>query len=95
MGRHRRSDAGPATEAPHQAGIPGQRSASSHRRAKRPAAPVRTGLLGVSAAVALGAVAVASGLLPGGDNYQLGGDGDSGKVRAASSPSDLQSQGGA
>ncbi|MDG4862020.1 CAP domain-containing protein, partial [Streptomyces sp. T-3] len=54
-----------------------------------------TGLLGVSAAVALGAVAVASGLLPGGDNYQLGGDGDSGKVRAASSPSDLQSQGGA
>jgi uncharacterized protein YkwD len=35
--------------------------------------PVRTGLLGVSAAVAIGAVAVATGVLPGGDTYRLGG----------------------
>jgi uncharacterized protein YkwD len=36
--------------------------------------PVRTGLLGVSAAMAVGAVAVASGLLPGsGDTYDVGG----------------------
>ncbi|MER6344308.1 CAP domain-containing protein [Streptomyces sp. NPDC001595] len=45
----------------------------SHRRRKKGATPVRTGLLGVSAAVALGTVAVATGVLPGGDNYTLGG----------------------
>ncbi|MFG2329246.1 CAP domain-containing protein [Streptomyces sp. NPDC048604] len=43
-----------------------------HRR-KRGSRPVRTGLLGVSAAVAVGAVAVASGLLPGGDTFDVGG----------------------
>ncbi|WP_406863370.1 CAP domain-containing protein [Streptomyces sp. HUAS MG47] len=44
-----------------------------HRR-KRGSKPVRTGLLGVSAAMAVGAVAVASGLLPGGgDTYEVGG----------------------
>ncbi|MBL0803936.1 CAP domain-containing protein, partial [Streptomyces albidoflavus] len=37
----------------------------SHRRPKRGAVPVRTGLLGVSAAVAMGAVAVATGLAAG------------------------------
>ena len=36
--------------------------------------PVRTGLLGVSAAVALGTVAVATGAVPGLENYKLGGD---------------------
>lgn len=54
---------------------------------------MRTGLLGASAAVALGAVAVTSGLLPVGDNYTLGGSSDSGGVRAGS-PSDLASQQG-
>src|SRR4051795_5697870 len=43
------------------------------RRKRRAATPVRTGLLGVSAAVALGTVAVASGAVPGLDNYRLGG----------------------
>ncbi|MFD6151739.1 CAP domain-containing protein [Streptomyces sp. NPDC060243] len=57
---------------------------SGHRR-KRRGAPVRTGLLGVSAAVALGAVAVSTGLLPGG-GYSFGGGHDA-KVRAADAPS--------
>ncbi|MBA2944775.1 CAP domain-containing protein [Streptomyces himalayensis] len=65
----------------------------SHRRRKRAAAPVRTGLLGVSAAVAVGAVAMASGILPGGDNYRIGG-GNPDKVEAADSPSQLETQGG-
>ncbi|MEU6659815.1 CAP domain-containing protein [Streptomyces sp. NPDC046821] len=65
---------------------------TSHRR-RRPFRPVRAGLLGVSAAVALGAVAVASGLIPALDNYSLGGHGTD-KVRAADSPSGLRTQGG-
>ncbi|MCD7444115.1 CAP domain-containing protein [Streptomyces lincolnensis] len=50
----------------------GPRRSGSHRRRKRPA-PVKTGLLGVSAAVALGTVAVATGAVPGLENYKLGG----------------------
>ncbi|MFI7386996.1 CAP domain-containing protein [Streptomyces sp. NPDC049813] len=65
----------------------------SHRRKKRGAVPVRTGLLGVSAAVAMGAVAVASGLIPGADTYKFGGDQDATKVQAAGSPS-IEAQGG-
>lgn len=60
--------------------------ASGHRRKKRGRAPVRTGLLGVSAAVALGAVAVGTGVIPGG-GYSFGGGHDA-KVRAADSPTD-------
>ncbi|MFE9252256.1 CAP domain-containing protein [Streptomyces sp. NPDC007088] len=60
---------------------------AGHRRKKRGGVPVRTGLLGVSAAVALGAVAVGTGLLPGG-GYSFG-DGHDTKVRAADSPEDL------
>ncbi|MGW6460594.1 CAP domain-containing protein [Streptomyces sp. NPDC055078] len=46
-----------------------------HRRSeKRAGKPVRTGLLGASAAMAVGAAAVASGLLPGGDTFTVGGD---------------------
>ncbi|WP_432179077.1 CAP domain-containing protein [Streptomyces sp. NBC_00063] len=71
----------------------GSPGSGSHRRRKRVARPVRTGLVGVSAAVAMGAVAVASGVIPGMDNYSLGG-GDADKVRAADSPSGLQTQGG-
>ncbi|GFH76589.1 MULTISPECIES: CAP domain-containing protein [Streptomyces] len=68
----------------------------SHRRPKRGAVPVRTGLLGVSAAVAMGAVAVATGLLPGGgDRYAVTGEGPSGRVEAADGPSDLETNGGA
>ncbi len=68
MGRHRRSAAGPAAEQP------AAKAASRGRgtRRKKSAVPIRTGLLGVSAAVAVGAVAVASGLIPGGDTYTTG-----------------------
>jgi uncharacterized protein YkwD len=44
-----------------------------HRRAGRSAAPVRTGLLGASAAFAVGALAVTGGLIPGqGRHYTVG-----------------------
>ncbi|MET8686086.1 CAP domain-containing protein [Streptomyces sp. NPDC004732] len=89
MGRHRRSGAGQAAATPEQ--HPGT---VSHRRKGRAATPVRTGLLGVSAAVAMGAVAVAAGVLPGSDNYQLGGGGDPGKVRSAAAPTEVDAQGG-
>ncbi|MET7641689.1 CAP domain-containing protein [Streptomyces sp. NPDC005438] len=54
--------------------------------------PVRTGLVGASAAVAMGAVAVASGLIPGpGGNYTVGSpQGPADRVRA-DRPSDLPS----
>ncbi|MET8803805.1 CAP domain-containing protein [Streptomyces sp. NPDC004546] len=45
-----------------------------HRRRKKAARrPVRGGLLGVSVAVALGTAAVATGVVPGLQNYRLGG----------------------
>ncbi|WP_055493511.1 CAP domain-containing protein [Streptomyces sp. TP-A0356] len=50
-----------------------RRAARPHRR-KKAATPVRTGLLGVSAAVALGTVAVATGVLPGGNHFTVSGD---------------------
>ncbi|MGY1455104.1 CAP domain-containing protein [Streptomyces sp. SS8] len=73
MGRHRRAEPvpAPAPVAPdhHTAG---GRHRGPHRR--RSAVPVRTGLLGASAAMAMGAVAVASGLLPGPNgDYTVGG----------------------
>ncbi|MFF8017214.1 CAP domain-containing protein [Streptomyces sp. NPDC007929] len=64
----------------------GVRRAGSHRRRKKTARPVRTGLLGVSAAVALGTVAVATGAVPGLDNYKLGGGGGADKVQAGNTP---------
>ncbi|MGV9254888.1 CAP domain-containing protein [Streptomyces sp. NPDC003697] len=68
-----------------------------HRRKRKAATPVRTGLLGVSAAVALGTVAVATGAVPGLENYKLGGGTSSGSdsVEAAGSPTNTESpQGG-
>ncbi|MFI2508510.1 CAP domain-containing protein [Streptomyces sp. NPDC018972] len=63
------------------------RSGGHRRRKKKAAAPVRTGLLGVSAAVALGTVAVATGAVPGLENYRLGGDSTSGdSVQAGDLP---------
>ncbi|QDL70547.1 CAP domain-containing protein [Streptomyces malaysiensis subsp. malaysiensis] len=86
MGRHRRS-------AP---GIPVQEAlAGRHRGPHRsPLAPVRTGLLGVSAAVAVGAVAMASGLGPG-NAYKIGGGNDSAGQVQAGGPTDsgLETQG--
>ncbi|MGW1711947.1 CAP domain-containing protein [Streptomyces sp. NPDC002156] len=68
----------------------------TRRRKKRSSRPIRTGLLGVSAAVALGTVAVATGVLPGGgDKYTLGGGGSNGdKVQAADSPTNDETQQG-
>ncbi|MEU9184978.1 CAP domain-containing protein [Streptomyces sp. NPDC048484] len=69
------------------------RGSGGQRRRKKAVTPVRTGLLGVSAAVAMGAVAVASGLIPGSDSLSIGGGGAD-NVRAQDTPSDVQTQGG-
>ncbi|MFI6354664.1 CAP domain-containing protein [Streptomyces sp. NPDC050743] len=54
---------------------PAGRPSPGHRRRKKAARrPVRGGLLGVSVAVALGTAAVATGVVPGLQNYRLGGD---------------------
>ncbi|MEU7006816.1 CAP domain-containing protein [Streptomyces sp. NPDC046332] len=88
MGRHRRSGAAPAAE-DYAAG-----SGSRHRGNRRRKRPVRNGLLGVSAAVAVGAVAVASGLLPGGETHTVGSVG-SGKEQSESRQApELTTQGG-
>lgn len=89
MGRHRRSAAVPAAEETAEWDTGHNRGT---RRGKRSGMPVRTGLLGVSAAMAVGAVAVASGLLPGGDNYVSGGSAAD-QVRSQGAP-DLLTQGG-
>ncbi|CAL9424560.1 CAP domain-containing protein [Streptomyces sp. enrichment culture] len=74
----------------------GARGAGGHRRRKKKAAaPVRTGLLGVSAAVALGTVAVATGAVPGLENYRLGGDSTSSdEVQAGGLATNLPSEQG-
>ncbi|GGW98924.1 CAP domain-containing protein [Streptomyces chryseus] len=90
MGRHRRSAAGPV--AADHADAPAGRYQGNSRRRKKRAAPVRTGLLGVSAAVALGAVAVTSGLLPGGENFSISGG--SGDRVSAEGTAGLETQGG-
>lgn len=65
------------------------------RRRKKAATPVRTGLLGVSAAVALGTVAVATGAVPGLENYKLGGDSSPGEtVEAAGTPTNTPGEQG-
>ncbi|MDN0199686.1 CAP domain-containing protein [Streptomyces sp. S.PNR 29] len=73
----------------------GPRRAGAHRRRKKKAVPVKTGLLGVSAAVAIGTVAVATGAVPGLDNYKLGGGNNSAdKVQAADSPTNVPTEQG-
>ncbi|MCK7627076.1 CAP domain-containing protein [Streptomyces sp. RS10V-4] len=52
---------------------------------------MRTGLLGASAAVAMGAVAVASGLVPGGGRFEVAGGDRTDPVRAGTLP-DAQPQ---
>ncbi|MEV4427285.1 CAP domain-containing protein [Streptomyces sp. R-07] len=87
MGRHRRSGAAPAAE-DYAAG-------SGHpQRGARRRRPVRTGLLGASAAVAVGAVAVASGLLPGGDTFTVGSAGTSERQVQSRQAPELTTQGG-
>ncbi|MER6096886.1 CAP domain-containing protein [Streptomyces sp. NPDC001728] len=89
MGRHRRAGAAPAAEE-YAAGT--DRPHRGARRKRR--APVRTGLLGASAAVAVGAVAVASGLLPGGDTFTLGSVGASERPSQSRQAPELTTQGG-
>ncbi|WP_299533547.1 CAP domain-containing protein [uncultured Streptomyces sp.] len=91
MGRHRRSGTGAAAE---------ERTAGTARRGaghgkKRVPLPVRAGLLGVSAAVAVGAVAMASGILPGGGDTYTAGDTTGGEQVASGGAPDLLTQGDA
>ncbi|MFC8433932.1 CAP domain-containing protein [Streptomyces sp. NPDC057253] len=74
----------------------GPRRAGSHRRRKKNlVTPVKTGLLGVSAAVAIGTVAVATGVVPGLDNYKIGGSTKTGgDVQAAGSPTNSPAEQG-
>lgn len=90
MGRHRRSAAAPAAEE-YAEGTGGENPGT--RRRKRVGLPVRTGLIGISAALAVGGVAVASGLLPAGDDYAVSGGPSAGQVRSDGAP-DLLTQGG-
>lgn len=74
----------------------GPRRGGSHRRRKKNlVTPVKSGLLGVSAAVAIGTVAVAAGVVPGLDNYKIGGSSKTGgDVQAASSPTNSPAEQG-
>ncbi|MGW3656792.1 CAP domain-containing protein [Streptomyces sp. NPDC005151] len=90
MGRHRRSAAGPV--AGSAADTSAAAKARAHRR-MRSGMPGRTGLIGVSAAMAVGAVAVASGLLPGGGTYHVTGGAAADQIRSQGAP-DLLTQGG-
>ncbi|WP_405744956.1 CAP domain-containing protein [Streptomyces sp. NBC_01525] len=93
MGRHRRS-VPPATGpvgAPPTDATPGE-GRRRGRRARR-TVPVRTGLIGASAAVAMGTVAVASGLIPGGGDRYVVGEEAGQPVRAGALP-DASPQGG-
>ncbi|MBA2809250.1 CAP domain-containing protein [Streptomyces sp. KM273126] len=74
------------TETPH-----GRRS---HRKQKSVVTPVKTGLLGVSAAVAIGTAAVAAGVLPGGDKYAVSGGGSADTVTPAGTPTSFETQQG-
>ena len=70
------------------------RAGGSRRRKKRTVTPVKTGLLGVSAAVALGTVAVATGVLPGGDKYAVSGGNANETVVPVGSPTGAATQQG-
>ncbi|MFE9041453.1 CAP domain-containing protein [Streptomyces sp. NPDC007818] len=90
MGRHRRSGAAPA-EADYATGT--DRGHGGTRRKRRH--PVRNGLIGASAAVAVGAAAVASGLLPGGETVTAGSVGSARPAAAETRQTpELTTQGG-
>ncbi|AXG80532.1 CAP domain-containing protein [Streptomyces paludis] len=103
MGRHRRSaapgapavsDPAPTRVARGDGTTAGGRGGGAARRNGRVAKPVRTGLLGASAAMAVGAVAVASGLLPGGGQFTVSGGGATGEQIRSDIAPELQQQGG-
>lgn len=82
---------------PGGSGDSGNLPAGGHRRRKKKKAgtPVRTGLLGVSAAMAIGTIAVATGTVPGLENYRLGGDRTPGEdVQAGGTATGLPGQQG-
>lgn len=91
MGRHRRSAAGAAADdnAPAPSGA---RHGGSRRTKRRVPLPVRAGLLGISAVVAVGAVAAASGMLPGGGTYGLADSSHTDRADSGGAP-DLLTQG--
>ncbi|WP_395363946.1 CAP domain-containing protein [Streptomyces sp. YH02] len=89
MGRHRRAGAAPAAE--DYADGSDRRHRGTRRKRRT---PVRTGLLGASAAVAVGAIAVASGLLPGGDTFTVGSVGTSERPNQSRQAPELTTQGG-
>lgn len=95
MGRHRRSGAAPA-EADYATGT--DRGHGGTRR-KRRGRPVRTGLIGASAAAVVGAAAVAvaaPGILPGGDTFTAGNAGTSRPATTETRQTpELTTQGGA
>ncbi|WP_405805743.1 CAP domain-containing protein [Streptomyces sp. NBC_01187] len=82
MGRHRRATPAPVAppEPSHRQDAVPHRGGGHAGHRKRSATPVRTGLIGASAAMAMGAVAVASGLIPGPGG--LGGHQSGDRVRA-------------
>ncbi|MFD6529191.1 CAP domain-containing protein [Streptomyces sp. NPDC060184] len=92
MGRHRRSAAGPAADdtAPVPSG--GRHGGRARRPKRRVPLPVRAGLLGISAAVAVGAVAGATGMLPGGATYGLSDSSHADRADSGGAP-DLLTQG--
>ncbi|MEU6509413.1 CAP domain-containing protein [Streptomyces sp. NPDC046942] len=70
---------------------------SPRRRRKKAGRPVRTGLLGTAAALALGTTAVATGVVPGLEHYRLGGGTDTSggeRVQAADSPGNTAAERG-
>ncbi|MFG2884497.1 CAP domain-containing protein [Streptomyces sp. NPDC048297] len=74
----------PSGDAPHE-----------RRQSKKIPKPVRTGLLGVTAAVALGAAAVGAGVVPGMQNYRLGGGTSNGvRTQAAETSANKATQQG-
>ncbi|URM89473.1 CAP domain-containing protein [Streptomyces sp. MRC013] len=73
MGRHRRSGAAPAADA-YAAGAAGEPRGHRGTRRRKRTLPLRGGLLGASAAVAVGVAAVTSGILPGGGTFVVSGD---------------------
>ncbi|MET9447626.1 CAP domain-containing protein [Streptomyces cinerochromogenes] len=89
--------AGPASSSGSGASAPAGGPPRDRRRRGRAGRPVRAGLLGMSAAVALGTVAVTTGVVPGLDHYRLGGSthtagGD--RVQSAGAPSNTAGEQG-
>ncbi|MGW1894301.1 CAP domain-containing protein [Streptomyces sp. NPDC002004] len=68
-------------------------AADGNRNRKGPSGPVRTGLLGISVAVALGVVAVTTGVLPGGGTFNFTGE-DRVQSAAGTPTSSVEPQGG-